>query len=207
MTVAPQEITQVLERLQRGESGALDDLLTLIHGRLIELARAQRFGANATMSTHDILQEGMLRILPSQELSRASNRHQLYRAFARAMRQAVIDRWRAKRAMRRGGEWQRQFLDDVAQQVEQTSQLDLLDLNDALKALACDHPRAALVVELRFFGGLTMPEIVENLRHGAALAESGGTSVTPASLSTLERDYRFAMAWLRSFLDAESDTR
>ncbi|MFO0868000.1 MAG: ECF-type sigma factor [Pirellulales bacterium] len=207
MTVAPQEITHVLKRLQQGESQALDDLLRLIHSRLVELARAQRFGSHATMSTHDILQEGMLRILPSQELSRASNRHQLYRAFARAMRQAVIDRWRAKRALRRGGEWQRQFLDDVAEQVEQTSQLDVLDLHDALAALATDYPRAALVVELRFFGGLTMPEIVENLRQDAALAESDGTPVTPASLATLERDYRFAMAWLRSFLDAGSDTR
>src|SRR5262249_32850494 len=122
-------------------------------------------------------------------IAKAANSNQLFRAFARAVRQLLIDHARRRAAARRGGDRQREELDDLVDVVQQRSQVEALAPHEALEALAAEHPREGEGGEMRFFGGLEMAEIAN------ALA---------VSLSSVERDCRFARAWLHDFLTAES---
>jgi RNA polymerase sigma factor (sigma-70 family) len=88
----------------------------------------------------------------------------------------------------RTGDRQREELDDLAEHVGWMSQIEVLSLHEALNALAAEHPREAEVLQMRFFGGCEMAEIAETLS---------------VSLSTVERDSRFGVAWLRDFLSPE----
>src|SRR5262249_7465948 len=100
------------------------------------------------------------------------------------------DHARRRNADKRGGDRQREELDDLVDDVRQSSRIDLLSLGESLDALAEEHPRAAAVLEMRFFGGYDMAEIAEALSgDGQSLA-----------LRTVERDARLGLAWLRDFL-------
>jgi RNA polymerase sigma factor (sigma-70 family) len=127
------------------------------------------------------------------EFDKAANEYQLVRAFVRAVRQALIDHARAvPPGAGQGGE-----LDDLVEDVrrrgqdEVLPQIEVLSLNEALKALAAEYPRVAEVLELRFFGSRQMAEIA-----------------TPLGISprTVERDVEFGLAWLRDFLSPENDS-
>jgi RNA polymerase sigma factor (TIGR02999 family) len=97
----------------------------------------------------------------------------------------LIDHARRRRADRRQGERRRVPLDDVLDSLEESHRLDLIDLDDALEELDQLNPRQAAVVVQRFFGGFTLPEIAEHFG---------------VSLSTVEKDWRLARAWMRQRL-------
>ncbi len=105
-------------------------------------------------------------------------------AAAQAMRQVLVDHARRRNARKREGQRARVPLDDVLATFEARG-LDVIDLHQALERLAQAYPRQAEVVTLRFFGGLSTPDVVETL----------GVSDT-----TVESDWRFARAWLRGQL-------
>jgi RNA polymerase sigma factor (TIGR02999 family) len=134
-------------------------------------------------------------MLKNDELAKASDENQLLRAFARALRQMLIDHARHRSARKRGGDCQREELDDLVDYVSGVSQSDVLVLNEALEALAGEHQRAAAVLEMRFFGGCEMPEIAEAI---SSISDR-------VSLRTVERDTRLGLAWLRDYLSPESD--
>jgi RNA polymerase sigma factor (TIGR02999 family) len=184
-------ITTLLEQVRDGSNEARNELVAVIYDRFrqrayVRLRDHERPGH--TLGASDLTNEALVRLLQNDELAKATNRNQLFRAFTRAMRQVLIDHARRRAADKRGGARQREELDDLADEVRRRSQIDLLSLHEALDTLARDHPREAEVLQMRFFGGCEMAEIAEALG---------------VSLSSVERDSRFGQAWLRDFLSSE----
>lgn len=103
---------------------------------------------------------------------------------ARAIRHVLVDHARARGAQKRGGDWQRVTLSDATGSTAESA-LDLLDLEEALKELTTLDERKARILELRFFAGLSLPEVAECLGK---------------SLSTVESDWYMARAWIKSRL-------
>ena len=133
-----------------------------------------------TLQTTALVHEVYLRLLGRTQPT-WQNRAHFFAATARAMRQILVDHARGKRSQKRGAQGNKVSLDDVAAATG-VSDLDLLALDDALVALSENDPRKARVVELRFFGGLTREEIAE---------------VLGVTTRTVEREWKFAQAWLR----------
>jgi RNA polymerase sigma factor (TIGR02999 family) len=188
-------VTALLERIRQGSEEAKNELITLLLDQFRQRAhqRLRHERPGHSLATTDLTDEALLRLLKNDEFAKAANENQLYRAFARAMRQVLIDHARRRNADKRGGGWHREELDDLAEDVRGLSQIDVLSLHEALDALAADFPRGAAVLEMRFFGGFTMAEIAEALS-----AEFGRVS-----LSTVENDYRHGLAWLHNYLSPE----
>jgi RNA polymerase sigma factor (TIGR02999 family) len=190
MSIESGAVTALLERIRRGSAEAKNELLALLYDRFRQRAhqRLRHERPGHSLATTDLTNEALLRLLKSDELARAADGNQLFRAFARAMRQVLIDHARRRKADKRGGDRQREELDDLAEHVGWMSQIEVLSLHEALTALAGEHSREAEVLQMRFFGGCEMAEIAEALS---------------VSLSTVERDSRFGVAWLRDFLSPE----
>jgi RNA polymerase sigma factor (TIGR02999 family) len=190
MPSEPGDITTLLERLGQGSPEATNELIALLYERFRLRAhqRLRHERPGHSLATTDLTHEALLRLHKSGEFAKASDRHELFRAFARAMRQVLIDHARRRNSAKRGGGCPREELDDLVDEVSQAARIDALSLHEALEALAAYDPRAAQVVEMRFFGGFSMPEIAEALG---------------VSLSTVEADSFFARGWLRDFLSSE----
>jgi RNA polymerase sigma factor (TIGR02999 family) len=183
-------VTALLERIRQGSAEAKNQLITLLYDRFRQRAhrRLQHERAGHSLGTTDLTHETLRRLLESKEFEKASNANELFRAFARAMRQVLIDHARRQNAAKRGGGRQREELDDLVDDVRWRSQIEVLSLDEALDALAGGYPREAEVLQMRFFGGCDMAEIAEALG---------------VSLRTVERDFRFGKAWLHDFLSPE----
>jgi RNA polymerase sigma factor (TIGR02999 family) len=132
----------------------------------------------ANLSPTTLLHEAYVRLVDQRKSDYADRTHFLAIASI-AIRRVLVDLVRRQHAGRRGGELQRTSL--ATHHLGHAQSVDLLDLHEALERLAADEPRAARVIELRFFGGLSMQE---------AATELG------VSVPTVERDWRFARAWL-----------
>jgi RNA polymerase sigma factor (TIGR02999 family) len=186
MSTSPDAITLVLARAKEDEAARID-LIGRLYDRFRQGAhlRLAHERPGHSLATTDLLHESLLRLWNSDELTKAASGNELFRAFARAMRQALVDRARRRKADKRGGKLRREPLDDFIDDVGRRSAADVLALDEALTSLADAFPREAEVLQMRFFGRYTVPEIAEVL----------GTSA-----STVERDARFAIAWLRDFL-------
>ena len=127
-----------------------------------------------------------MRLVGRADRSYASRSHFLSVA-SKAMRSTLVDHVRARRASKRGADPPRNGLDEVVASLE-AGDTDLLDLEQALVELERDDPELARLVELHFFGGLSQPEVAR---------------VLGVSLSTVERSWRVARAWLHRRLDRE----
>jgi RNA polymerase sigma factor (TIGR02999 family) len=193
MSSESEAITVILARIRQGLTGANDELFNLLYDRFREgahrLLRRERPGHS--FDSADLAHEAWLRLQANDELARADNRNQLFRAFARAMRQVLIDHARRRNAAKRGSGRRRDELDDLAVVVQQRTQIDVLSLDESLKALAAKHSRVADVLEMRYFGACEMKEIADELS---------------VSLKTVERDARFGLAWLRARLSSETNS-
>ena len=159
---------------------ALDALFSTAYEELRRLASSvKRSDGNATLSPTTLVNEAWLKLSLTPSLGAISRLH-FKRIAARAMRQVLVDAARRRNAFRRGGETMLVTFDDsMAAAVSGSDQL--LALDEAMKELAQINPRQALMVETRFFGGLTIPEIAELLK---------------VSEATVLRDWRVARAWL-----------
>jgi RNA polymerase sigma factor (TIGR02999 family) len=181
-----ENITKILADLRAGDSAANEALVSLLYEDLHALAghyMAQE-RAGHTLQTTALVHEAYVRLGLPKDTPWESRAH-LMRAAARAMRRVLIDHVRRKRARKRDGEGHRKPLEDLALAFEEAS-TDILDLDIALGELAATDPRSAQVVELRFFGGLTVNETARVL------------GVSPR---TVNEDWRFARAWLREEMD------
>ena len=176
------EITQWLARWRGGDTDARDRLFAVVHPELRHLAARllRRERPDHTLEPNAVVNELYLRLIGSQPISYQDRAHFLAIA-AQTMRRVLIDHARARIANKRGGALQRVPLSDAGGGVAAISSEQLIDLDAELAALASADPRAARVVELRFFGGLREEDVAE---------------VLSVSVITVKRDWKAARAWL-----------
>jgi len=176
------QITQLLQRWQRGDRAALDTLMPLVYDELRRLARSRLRREPADNSVHatTLVHEVYLRLVNERAMNWQSRAHFLGVA-AQLMRFILVDHCRRKYNDKRGGRLPRVPLDE-ATVVSCEAAPRLLALDQALKALAAIDARKGRVAELRFFGGLTVEETAEVL------------GVAPV---TVLRDWKLARAWLK----------
>ena len=183
----PGDVTLLLQRLNHGDGMAYDELLSLVYRELHTIADRymKRERPNHTLQATALTHEALIRLSGGHQVEWKDRAHFLGVA-ARAMRQVLVDHARGKRRIKRGGDMEHLPLEE-ARDAAISPDMDLVELDEALKRLAEEDERKAKVVELLYFGGLTAAEAGEVL---------GVTS------RTVERDWRFARAWL---LDAMSE--
>ncbi len=178
------EVTRLLNEIGSGNQDARNNLLEVAYDELRRLAgdlmRNER--NDHTLQPTALVHEAAMRIFGSSDAAEIPNRPYFFASMARAMRRILIEHARQKNAKKRGGDQDRVGLDAVVAAVEKEHDLNLLELDTALVELSKVDQRASEVVTLRFFGGMEMQDISEHLE---------------ISLSTVERDWRFARAWLR----------
>jgi RNA polymerase sigma factor (TIGR02999 family) len=183
------QITELLQRIDAGDQGAIDELFTKIYDELRRIVRQQQpsAGDRELLQTTAIVNEACLRLAGHGLQVNMQNRRHLFASVNRAVQRVLIDYARKRTARKRTGD-ANQILNDMLQRYEQISGGDLVDLQDAIESLRSVNPRAAEVVDMRFWGGLTMQEAADLLE---------------LSLDTVKRDWRFARAFLKSELDGE----
>ena len=180
MPAPPREITQLLLKWRNGDKAALDVLMPRVYEELRKMARhymaAERPGH--TLQTTALINEAYLRLIDHKEM-RWQNRAHFFAVAAQAMRRVLVDHARSRDAAKRGGGAIKASLEDAAE--IPARRLELVALDAALNDLAAIDPRMSQVVELRYFGGLSVEETAEVL------------GVSPV---TVMRDWSAAKAWL-----------
>jgi RNA polymerase sigma factor (TIGR02999 family) len=179
---ARQEVTQVLLSWNDRDANAAERLMPLVYDELRRLARSylQRERSDHTLQATGLVHEAYLRLV-DQSTTSWQNRAHFFSVAAQVMRRILVDHARARQAAKRGGVREKlQFDEELAASDERA--VDLISLDDALQELVAFDDRKSRIVELRFFGGLTMEEIAE---------------VLEISPRTIRREWRLAKAWLR----------
>lgn len=181
-----EEITQILLKWSDGNEAALDQLLPLVQDELrrlaVRLLRHER--DNHTLQPTALVNEAFLRIAKPQKVEWKS-RTQFYKLASKLMRHVLIDHARKHHTAKRGkAELERVPLEAI--KAEMSPEFEFLAIHEALETLATFDPQKADIVELRFFGGLSIEETAEVLKIGHA---------------TVERDWKLAKAWLRRALE------
>lgn len=182
-----QGITQLLVKWGSGDKTALDELIPLVYDELRKLAASylrRKPGAHSLQATA-LVHEAYVRLAEGKGAS-MQHRAQFFGLAAKVMRDILVDHARKRLATKRGGQQLRLSLSQ-AERFGHKPEVDVVALDDALKELAATNPQHSRVVELRFFGGLTIEETAE---------------VMSLSHATTERYWSFARAWLRRELGA-----
>ena len=185
----PDDATQVLSDLTGGDASAADRLMPLVYSQLRALAGSFFRGqpADHTIQPTALVHEAFVRMVNQTDVHWRSRAH-FYAVAATAMRQILTDYARRRRSAKRGHGWRKVVLDETPGANEQHP-IDLIALNEALDRLAELDSRKHRVVELRFFGGLSVEDVAE---------------VMGVSKATVEKDWRAARAWLnRELKDGE----
>ena len=180
------QITGWLADWRAGDEDARDRLFAVVHPQLRALAMRllQQERRDHTLEPNAVVNELYLRLIGGQAVSYQDRVH-FFAIAAQTMRRILIDHARARVAEKRGGQQQRVGLSGVDGVAPPASNEELLDLDTLLSALAKTDPRAARVVELRFFGGLREEDVAEVLQ---------------VSVITVKRDWKAARAWLAAHL-------
>jgi RNA polymerase sigma factor (TIGR02999 family) len=188
MTASSHEVTQLLVAWGNGDKAALDRLMPLVYDELHRLAHQymRRERPGRTLQTSGLVNEAYLRLVDQSQI-RWESRAQFFGIAARLMRQILVDEARRRSYAKRGGGAIEVTLDE-ARIMAQEQSTNVLALEDALKALEQIDSRQSRIVELRFFGGLSIEETAEVLK------------VSPG---TVMRDWTFARAWLRNEMTAK----
>jgi RNA polymerase sigma factor (TIGR02999 family) len=178
----PPAITELLRAAGQGERDAVDALFARVYGELHEVAeRVLGRGAGETLSPTVLVHEAYLKLVPASSAGWKSREH-FFRTAARAMRQIVLNAAKARRAQKRGGGGIAVTLGDSAGAVALPA-AELVALDAALERLGALDPRAAEIVELRFFAGLGVEETA---------------AILGISAPTVKRSWRASRAWLLS---------
>jgi RNA polymerase sigma factor (TIGR02999 family) len=180
------DLIDVLAAVRSGREGARDELVRTVYNVLRGIAGRLMRGERPdhTLQPSALVNEAVLRLLRGKSLAKIPNRRYLFGAATEAMRRVLVEHARGRAAQKRDPGRARVPLDKALTYCEE-QHVDVIALDKVLKCLAQVYPRAAEVVELRFFGDLTVSEVAEML----------GVSDT-----TVESDWRFARAWLRDNL-------
>jgi RNA polymerase sigma factor (TIGR02999 family) len=189
MPSSPQQISQLLVAWSNGDQAAIDQLMPLVYKELRRMAKRYMAGQpqGHTLQTTALIHEAYLRLV-GQEGKRWQNRAHFFGVAAQAMRHILVDYARGRHTVKRGGEARAVSLDEAAL-VTKGQASEMVALDDALSRLAELAPRQSRVVELRYFGGMSVGEAAEVLK------------VSP---ETIMRDWRMAKAWLLRELRQES---
>lgn len=191
MSVAAQgEVTELLLRWSRGEDSALEQLVPIVYAELGRLAHRYMRGERAdhTLQTSALINEAYLRLVDSGRVKWQGRSHFLA-ISSQLMRRVLVDFARSRRSKKRGSAGERIPL-DVALELHGGRGRDLVWLDDALNELAQTSPRRSKVIELRFFGGLSVAETAETLG---------------VSEDTVLRDWRLARVELARMLGSETN--
>jgi RNA polymerase sigma factor (TIGR02999 family) len=175
-----EEVTRLLEALQRGDEGALDRLFPLVYDELRGIAHGQRqrWQGDYTLDTTGLVHEAYLKLVDQGRASWESRAHFLATA-ARAMRHILINHARDRRAQKRGGDQPKLSFDELSAKLEGAAGLSddnadiLIALDEALKKLEQVNERQSRIVECRFFGGLTIEETAAALGISTASVSRG----------------------------------
>jgi len=181
MTPSSQSITQLLIEWRDGDQTALDRLIPLVHQELRRLAHhyLKQERREHTLQTTALVNEAYLKLVDHKGMH-WQNRAHFFAVAAQAMRRILVDHARTRDALKRGGRLAMTNLDEAAT-VADTQAAELLALNDALDQLAHLDARKSRIVELRYFGGMTLEETAE---------------VVGLSPTTVNREWKSAKTWL-----------
>jgi RNA polymerase sigma factor (TIGR02999 family) len=180
-------VTELLVKWGSGDKAALDELIPLVYDELRKLAASylrRRSGSN-TLQPTALVHEAYVRLADQSSIS-MEHRAQFFGLAAKIMRDILVDHARKRLSAKRGGHQFRLSLTE-AERFGHQPEVELIALDDALNSLATTNPKHSRVVELRFFGGLTIEETAQ---------------VMSLSHATTERYWSFARAWLRRELAA-----
>jgi len=187
-----ENVTQLLVKWSEGDQKALDKLMPLVYSELRRLAGnyLRRERQNHTLQPTALVNEAYLKLV-DQRSPHWQNRAQFYGVAAQMMRRILVDHARQHQAAKRGGsDQQRLSITSAGQlgakQLAAEPAIDLLALHEALEELTAIDPQQGRIVELKFFGGLSIEETAE---------------VIGISHATVERDWKMARAWLRRKLE------
>jgi RNA polymerase sigma factor (TIGR02999 family) len=180
-------VTHILNAIEQGDPRAAEQLLPLVYDELRRLA-AQKMAQEApgqTLQATALVHEAYLRLVDIEKAQHWNSRGHFFGAAAEAMRRILVDQARKRRSRRRGGGLQKQPIEQLDIAVPEPS-MDLLALNDALERFEQIDKIAADLVKLRYYGGMTIPQVAEAL----------GISST-----TADRYWAYARAWLHTELN------
>ena len=182
-----QEVTELLVAWSDGDRAALDALMPVVYDELRRLARnhLSRERSDHTLQTTALVHEAYLRLIDQRSVN-WQNRAQFFGIAAQMMRRILINHAKDRHAQKRQGYAAKVSLDEAVSFFEKR-EVDLMALDEALNGLAALDPQQAQIVELRFFGGLTIDEVSEVL------------SISPA---TTKREWDSAKLWLRRQLNS-----
>ena len=182
ITDRPTNVTGLLLKWGKGDDAALERLIPLVHRELHQIARRCMAGERAghSLQATALVNEAFVRLVDARHVAWQDRAHFLALA-ARVMRRILVDHARSRNYQKRGGHAARVTFDE-ALAVTKEPRADLIALDDALGELGKHAERKSRVVELRFFGGLTVEETA---------------AVLEVSADTVMRDWRFAKAWLQ----------
>jgi RNA polymerase sigma factor (TIGR02999 family) len=184
------EITELLIAWGDGRREALDELVPAVYEDLRRIAAGhmQRESAGHPLQPTALVSEAYLRLIDQRRV-KWRNRAHFFGVAAGMMRRILIDYARRRRTERRGRDWERLTLTGLDVASNAPNQIDVLALHESLERLAVFDPQQARIVELRYFGGLTIDEAAE---------------VVGVSEATVAREWTIAKAWLRANLSAQS---
>jgi RNA polymerase sigma factor (TIGR02999 family) len=175
------DVTQLLVAIAEGDSRATGELFAKVYAELRQLAAAKlaRERSGHTLQVTALVNEAYLRLVGDGKMPSFKHGAHFFSAAATAMRRILVDNARRRQATKRGGQKNRQPLEDIAAPVDDD---ELLAVNEALEKLATQNELVAKLVELRYFSGLTGDQTAE---------------VLGISASTVDRHWTYARAWLR----------
>jgi RNA polymerase sigma factor (TIGR02999 family) len=187
MSPQPGEITELLVSWSSGDDQALEKLIPLVYLELRKFARRYmgRESPDHTLQTSALINEAYLKLVDQRSLD-WQNRAHFFAVAAKVMRNILIDHARGRRSTKRGAGAMKVTLNEVVKLTDERA-TELVALDDALKTLAEFDARQSQIVELRFFGGLSIDETAEVMK------------ISPA---TVTREWRAARAWLRKQMSA-----
>jgi len=181
MPASNNDVTELLRRWKSGDEEALDRLTPLVYDQLHQLAHQHMRGERAdhTLQTSALVNEAYLRLVDHKSVD-WQNRAHFFAVSAVLMRRILVDYARERKAAKRGGNFHEVTLEDELTFTKERAS-ELVALDEAIQSLNEIYPRRSKVVELRYFAGLNNKEAAEVLQ---------------VSEATIERDWRFAKAWL-----------
>ena len=182
-----ENVTQLLVKWSEGDEKALEDLMPLVYNELRRLAGnyLRRERQNHTLQPTALVNEAYVKLV-DQKNARWQNRSQFYGVAAQLMRRILVDHARQHQAAKRGGTNQQRLSITSAHAIVAAPEVDVLAVHGALEELKQFDPQQERIVELRFFGGLSIEETAKVMGLGHA---------------TVERDWKMARAWLRQKLE------
>ena len=185
----PSEVTQLLHAIEQGDGATAEELLPLVYEELRKLAavRLANERPGQTLQATALVHEAWIKLAGSDRQQWHGRSH-FFAAAAEAMRRILIETARRKAAQKRGAGIRLEELHESRIELRAPAD-EILAVNDALEQLARAEPVTAQIVNLKYFVGMTLPEIAEALE---------------VSLSTVERHWSFARAWLRTAVRGES---